>query len=127
MLDKTDSTVIKEWLAAAFESGRERGLSPADLARHCEVTPQAVHGWITTGRISKTNLTHAVGYFGHAPAFRPLTREPEPDYHVVTWPFPNLDQTKIRRLSRDDLLRLEGALLLAAAQIGLDIAKLAAA
>lgn len=37
------------------------------------------------------------------------------------WPFPAIDEEKMRRLSRDDALRIEMAILLAAAQISIDL------
>lgn len=35
---------------------KESGLTQAHLARACGVTEQSVHGWVTTGRISKQHL-----------------------------------------------------------------------
>lgn len=38
------------------EALHESGLTPADAARLCDVTPQAVNGWLRTGRIRKSLL-----------------------------------------------------------------------
>lgn len=55
-------------------------------------------------------------------------REPEVNYAVgPRWPFDNIDARKIQSLPRDDLLRLEGALLSVAASLGVDIRKQAVA
>lgn len=43
------------------------------------------------------------------------------------WPFPKVDFEKVMRLDRDDRIRLEGALTLAAAQLGLSVDKRRAA
>lgn len=74
MLDKPDTDVVREWLAKALDASAPGGTSRADLARHCKVSPQAVNGWLRTGRISKSNLEHASAFFGHGPSFtRPGT------------------------------------------------------
>lgn len=38
-----------------------------------------------------------------------------------SWPFPSLDERKVRGLTGDDAINLQGAILLAAAQLGLDV------
>ena len=132
MLDDTDSErdtdIVKRWLVDAIAAGARDGKSAAALARYCEVSPQAVNGWVTTGRITKSNLALAAAYFGHAPHFTgvPPVREPDGPYNH-TWPFTELDLGKINALTRDERLRLEGAFMLAAAQLGFSLAKEAAA
>ena len=69
MLDSSDTDVIKRWLSAALEDGQKRRLSKSGLAEHCAVSPQAVSGWLRTGRISKSSLAHAADYLGSAPTF----------------------------------------------------------
>lgn len=39
------------------------------------------------------------------------------------WPFQGIEESKLRSLCHDDASRLEGAMLLAAAQLGIDIKK----
>lgn len=39
-------------------------LSHAGLATECGVTPQAVNGWITNGRVAKKHLPKIAGYTG---------------------------------------------------------------
>lgn len=69
MLDLADTDVVKRWLSDALTVGSSRGLSKSGLAEHCSVSPQAVSGWLRTGRISKSSLAHAVNYLGSAPVF----------------------------------------------------------
>lgn len=86
MLDKnSDTDTIKEWLSAALKAAEQRGLTPADLARHCEVTPQAVNGWKKTGRIRKSHLAKAAEFFGHGPSFS--GSPPQVRQMVHDWPF----------------------------------------
>lgn len=44
---------IAEEIGAALA---RKGMTPSDLARICGVTPQAAHGWVRTGRVSKHRL-----------------------------------------------------------------------
>lgn len=45
-------------LAARIKTGlRESGVTPAELARIARVTPQAVNGWLRTGRVAKNKLS----------------------------------------------------------------------
>lgn len=69
MLDSEDTEVVRAWLKRALDAAALAGKSKADLARHCNVTPQAVNGWLRTGRITKSNLERATGFFGHGPSF----------------------------------------------------------
>lgn len=43
---------------------RARGISPADMAQHCEVSRGAVSNWFSSGRISKDNLARAAARLG---------------------------------------------------------------
>jgi transcriptional regulator with XRE-family HTH domain len=52
------------------------------------------------------------GYLPHSIPAQPLP-----------WPFPAIDREKLQRLDRDSLTRLEGAILLTAKQLELDIRK----
>lgn len=69
MLDIHDTEVVRDWLTLALAAAEKGGKSKADLARHCKVSPQAVNGWLRTGRITKHNLELAAGFFGHSPSF----------------------------------------------------------
>ncbi|NYT36644.1 helix-turn-helix transcriptional regulator [Pusillimonas soli] len=39
------------------------------------------------------------------------------------WPFPQVDQNKVRQLDKESAISLQAAILIAAAQVGLDIRK----
>lgn len=43
---------------------RARGISPAEMAKHCEVSRGAVSNWFSSGRISKDNLARAAARLG---------------------------------------------------------------
>lgn len=104
MLDLKDTDVVRDWLVAAVT---KPGKKPADLARHCEVSPQAVNGWLRTGRITKKNLEKATAFFGHGPSFTgsvPLLREPISSYG---WPFKSIELSEVTALPAKRLLRLE--------------------
>lgn len=36
----------------------------ADLARYCDVSPQAVNKWFKTGHIERDNIPHVAAFFG---------------------------------------------------------------
>lgn len=69
MLDIADTEVVRDWLIRALDQAAKAGKKRADLARHCKVSPQAVNGWVRTGRISKHNLERAAAFFGSGPSF----------------------------------------------------------
>lgn len=68
MLDKPDTDVVRDWLKLALAGDDAKGRRAA-LAHHCGVRPQAVSGWLRTGRITKKNLELAAAFFGHGPSF----------------------------------------------------------
>lgn len=70
MLEKqtSDTEIVRAWLADALTGADATGRR-AELARLCDVRPQAVSGWLKTGRITKKNLELATAFFGHGPSF----------------------------------------------------------
>jgi transcriptional regulator with XRE-family HTH domain len=89
MLDSSDTAIVMRWLSQALEDGVARGLTKSGLAAHCGVKPQAVSGWLRTGRIKKASLALASEYLGSAPSFtgRPAVlqaEEPVPAYSALT-------------------------------------------
>lgn len=46
-----------------------------------------------------------------------------PPGDILDWPFPSIDEAKVRQLDERPLTQLETAILIAAAQVGLDIKK----
>lgn len=122
---ESDTEIVKRWLVTALADGKARGITKSGLAKHCQVKPQAVTGWVKTGRIGKGTLQRASEYLGSAPRFsaapvRHVASEPPAPYG---WPFAGIDAARVMGLAPDDLLRLEGVLISAAAQLGLDIRK----
>lgn len=106
MLDKSDTETVQEWLRDALARGEAVGKHQAGLAAFCRVSPQAVHGWVKTGRITKSNLEVAALYFGHGPSFRHggvAAREPG----LEAWPFPRIARSRWNRLSDDDRAHIE--------------------
>lgn len=106
MLDKSDTETVRNWLVAALEHAKLKGIQPADLARHCNVTPQAVNGWKTTGRIRKSHLERATAFFGHGPRFSSsavLARQsigPE-------WPFRAISSARYLSLPESERQKIE--------------------
>lgn len=76
----SDAALVRRWLADAI--GTDRGVKK-ELAALCGVQPQAVSGWLRTGRITKTNLQRLAAHFGHAPAFD-AARPPAPEPAAVS-------------------------------------------
>ncbi|MEO8153587.1 MAG: helix-turn-helix transcriptional regulator [Rhizobacter sp.] len=110
MLDIPDTEVVRAWLATALEIAAKKGQTPADLARHCKVTPQAVNGWISKGRITKKNLELASQFLGSSPSFSHpahFVREPSA---VYGWPFKTVDLAEVTALPPKLLSRLEKTL-----------------
>lgn len=111
---------------AATSKGRR-----AELARRCGVKPQAVNGWLKTGRITKKNLEVAADFLGHGPKFTPTAhrvRDTHPvGYTARPWPFQFIDYDLVAQLRPDEKTLLEGAWLHAARNLGFTLGKAAAA
>lgn len=119
MLEKhSDAEVVRAWLREAIDAYAKR--SPADsaprrrtktataLATHCGVSPQAVNGWLKTGRITKSNLTRAVEFFGHGPDFVQPARRLAHTYSVADrWPFTRITFERFSRLLPPQRDRIE--------------------
>lgn len=101
-----DAEIIRNWLTPLLDTTRG-GTQNKALAEHCGVTPQAVSGWKTTGRISKSNLQKAVGFFRSAPMFEggsALTAQET----FPTWPFPDIPASRWHRLSANQRIEIQG-------------------
>lgn len=123
-----DTDVVKRWLAAALK-GADAGRK-AQLAHHCGVRPQAVSGWLRTGRITKKNLELAQQFLGSAPSFTstgPAMREPLHSPPRVVWPFKFIDYDLVDQLKPDERVLVEGAWLNAAKNLGFSLGKPVAA
>lgn len=100
-----DTEKVKAWLVAALTAGKRQGKSAAGLAAHCEVKPQAVNGWKTTGRITKTNLAKATAYFGHGPSF--LSQAVAAHEAAAPWRSAAPDEWPHRFVSREEWQALD--------------------
>lgn len=103
--------------------------SQAAIARHFGVKPPSIHDWIKKGSISKDKLPELWRYFSDVvgPEHWGLAAWPDlGSTELVSasepWPFPSIAEDKIRALPRDQLNRLEGAILLALGQMGVSAA-----
>jgi phage repressor protein C with HTH and peptisase S24 domain/transcriptional regulator with XRE-family HTH domain len=57
MIDKEDNKSYSERLASVLKKAiKESGISKSAIAEACNVSPQAVYGWITKGRVKKEHL-----------------------------------------------------------------------
>lgn len=92
LYDASDADRVKAWLLSALKAGEKRGKNAAGLAAHCGTTPQAVNGWKTTGRITKTNLAKAAQYFGHGPSFLGSRLAVQDAAPPPAWPFERVEQ-----------------------------------
>lgn len=109
----------------------ETGWSKAELARQAGTSRTAPTDW-TKGvvdtlsaevaqRISaKTKFNAMWLATGDGPKYK--EQKATDAGPAVQWPFPSIDEEKVRSLSHDDLVRLDAALMFAASQIGLDLA-----
>lgn len=136
MLKNNDAALVAKWLREQIDAYKARhpgAPTTKELAALAGTSPQAVSGWIKTGRISKTNMAHVCRYFNAQPLFLKAganeVQEISISYKVKSerWPFDVLDLDAVNALSKADLLRLEGAFLLTASQLGFDLRKRAAA
>lgn len=104
----------------------EHSVTAKDLAEHCGLTYQAVKK-VLDGKSNAFNaVNHALAAryldvrsdwlaLGDGP-MRPRDYEP-----VKTWPFPSVDERKVRGLNHEDIVRLDAVVLYAASQVGLDL------
>lgn len=128
---------IKKAIEMKILSGAAR--SKAEIARHFGVKPPSIADWEKKGSVSKDKLPELWRYFSDVvgPAHwgmresewpAGLTSEAENRGAQVTasakdWPFPKIDESKVRRLSDEDRASVQTAILIAAAQVGIDIKK----
>lgn len=117
-------------LGAAIKAAIEKKIasgsvaSQAAIARHFGVKPPSIHDWVKKGSISKDKLPELWRYFSDVvgPEHWGLSAWPElgtpPESAKIDWPFPRVPEKTIRNLPPEQVNRLEGALLLALAQLG---------
>ncbi len=93
-----DTDAIRAWLVPAVDAALKRKATKAEIAAACGASPQALAGWLKTGRITKANLKRAEAYFGTSPSFtsgEPLAAgEPA----AGAWPFTKFSRLQIVQL-----------------------------
>ncbi|RYH43085.1 MAG: hypothetical protein EON54_17440 [Alcaligenaceae bacterium] len=99
---------ISQWINASADSksGKPRAMDRA-TAREIERRFPKPDGWMDQPVIGIGEELQANG--------QPVKPE-------LRWPFPNVDLEKVLGLAHADVLRLEGAVLLSAGQLSLDVA-----
>ena len=108
----------KELGDAIRQALADNGKTPADAARHFNVKPPSVSGWLSTGRISKENFDKLRVWLSDTPdshwgvSARPVTAE-----STIQWPFSPDLLDQVLALDDRERLQLEGALRLALVQI----------
>ena len=98
-----DAPQLAEWLMRAMA---EVGLTSAELARRCEVSPQAVYEWRRTGRIHKKHLPALAAALSLplSDLFRehPPTRTAEPGAATLRYAlhasYPDLTEDDVERI-----------------------------
>lgn len=104
----------------------ERGVSARELADRVGMTYQAVKKVLDGKSAAFNAVNHAIVAryldvrsdwlaIGDEPMARRGQEPAEP------WPFPSIDERKVRSLPHDDKVRLDAALMFAASNIGLDL------
>lgn len=117
MVSASDTDTVKRWLTAALMAGSGGSsaaltLKKKSLAGACQVSVQAVDGWLRTGRITKSNLETAAAYLQVAPSFTRAgveAREHTAAARTVVWPFhlvPHAEVAALPKRRRDRLDKL---------------------
>jgi transcriptional regulator with XRE-family HTH domain len=114
----------------AFDPNRH---TKAELARKARVKAPSVNAWFSgdTLTLKAEPLVRAAAYLevnalwlatGEGPMRAALTAaEPAAAYQRPPWPFPGLQESEICSLDRDTILRLEGAMLITAQAVGVQV------
>lgn len=96
----SDNTALAKKIADAIEAS---GMKAREVADRCEVTPQAVNGWKTTGRIKKEMLSVLAGVLGvPLEYFIPPTVRSEAERHLKVVHLPKSRDT----VSGESVMRL---------------------
>jgi len=115
-----DETVFNRVIRKA----RDRGWSQSDLAERLSLSPQNITNWKSRGVPPERYVAIADALNWSLDEMLGRTRYvPGAQAMPAAWPYTELDEEKFRALDAKQAARLEGAILLAAAQLGLDVKK----
>lgn len=112
---------MQQWIRSARQYAK---LTQEQLGEHIGVTKGNVSAWENGHHEASVDQINKIAEVTRFP--EPLTSTSlagRPSDGWTGWPFPLIDQKKIRELSKDRIPALEAAILIAAAQVGLDIKK----
>lgn len=120
---------------------KERGVNQAFAAQRAGISGASFSDWVNDhvqpGGVKAEPLLRAAQFLradpywlllgaGSAPEGQPTAAraaEPPARYATPRWPFDSIDRHRLGDLPHDDLMRLEGAWLLVARQLGLDVGR----
>lgn len=99
----------------------DSGWSQSELANHLGVSPQNITNWKSRG-VPSDRYADIAALFARS-VDQLLGKEAEAGATIGPWPYSSIDEKKFRAVKETDASKLEGAILLAAAQLGLDVKK----
>jgi hypothetical protein len=128
---QTTNPLGQKLLFVLREKGHEGDLKA--LADALGVTVQSTYDWINHGRVAKDRFVRLVEWSGrsldwwfdipevhaHNPAHA-IACEPAANY-ANSWPFHLIPERAVREMAREDLARLEGAMLITMATMGIPL------
>lgn len=118
------SMKMNEWILAAR---RHAQLTQTQLGEHLGVSKGNVWAWEKGNHeASLDQLVRIARFTGYAEPLPGTTGKPSSTKEPSTqspWLFAQVDERKARSLGPEELIRLEAAFLIAAAQVGIDIKK----
>lgn len=110
--------------------------SKAEVARHFGIKPPSLYDWEKKGSVDKAKLPELWRFFSDVvgpehwgltaaewPIGLPASGTEQLEIPAEHWPYPEIDETKFRAVRGKKAAQLEGAILLAASQLGLDLKK----
>jgi len=102
-----------------YQLRTEKGLSMEALAERVGVTWQTIQQWEKEDGTApkRTRLQKVADELSTTPEYLLNGTEPA----LLEWPFKRIDPGAIARLSHDDLIRLESAIVFAAREVGVDL------
>lgn len=100
----------------------DEGWNQSDLASRLGLTPQVISNWKRRENVPPEQYPAIAKLFGCS-VDDLLNNEQRNARRTRLWPYPSIDEDKLRAVRDADASKLEGAILFAAAQLGLDVKK----